>query len=268
MLISSKLHFQEELHMLLEEFDYERSAVINPEMVVRPLDDFPEVTVSCFSYQLFNSVLSLFDAKLIAELNSAVGKNPVYEVQYNGKRFAMFQSRVGAPLCVSEYEDLMAIGSKRLILLGNCGVLDKSIEDCGIIIPTEALRDEGTSYHYAEPSDTIKVNRKYRDEFKAVLRECGYPFVEGRTWTTDAPYRETRSRVNRRKEQGALCVEMECAGMQAACDFRGTEFFQFFYAGDNLDHSTWDPRSLSGDARLDDKTKIMLLAFELGLKIG
>ena len=55
--------------------------------------------------------------------------------------------------------------------------------------------------------------------------------------------------------------------MQAACDFRGTEFFQFFYAGDNLDHSSWEPRSLSGDVRLEDKTKILFLAFELGLKI-
>ena len=60
---------------------------------------------------------------------------------------------------------------------------------------------------------------------------------------------------------------MECAGMQALCDFRGTDFFQFFYAGDNLDHSSWQPRSLSGESRLDDKSKIALLAFELGLKI-
>ena len=55
--------------------------------------------------------------------------------------------------------------------------------------------------------------------------------------------------------------------MQALCDFRGSDFFQFFYAGDNLDHSEWQPRSLSGEARLDDKSKIALLAFELGLKV-
>lgn len=253
--------------MLLEEFDRERDAVINPDMVINKLEDFPDVTVSCFSKQLFDNVLALFDAKCIAELHVACGINPVYEVEYKGKRFAFFQSYVGEPLCVGEYEDLMAIGSRRLILVGNCGVLDKSIEDCGIIIPTEAIRDEGTSYHYAEPKDTIEVNKKYRDTFKEVLNECGYSFVEGKTWTTDACYRETRSKVNRRKEQGAICVEMECAGMQAVCDFRGTEFFQFFYAGDNLDHSSWDPRSIFGDVRLDDKTKIMFLAFELGLKI-
>ena len=168
---------------------------------------------------------------------------------------------------MAQYEDLIAMGSKRLILLGNCGVLDRSIEDCGVIIPTAAIRDEGTSYHYAPASDMIPVDRRYRDLFVEVLNECGYPYVEGITWTTDACYRETREKVLRRKEQGALCVEMECAGMQALCDFRKTDFFQFFYAGDNLDHSSWDPRSLSGGARLDDKTKIAFLAFELGLKI-
>ena len=253
--------------MLLEEFDHTYDAVIDPQMVVSRIDDFPEVTVSCFSRHLFERVLSLFDAEKIAEIHSAVGANPVYRVVYQGKGFALFQSYVGEPLCVAQYEDLIAMGSRRLILLGNCGVLDRMIEDCGIIIPTCAIRDEGTSYHYAEPSGTITVNKKYREEFKEVLREYGYPFVEGTTWTTDACYRETREKVRRRREQGAVCVEMECAGMQALCDFRGTVFFQFFYAGDNLDHSAWEPRSIFGQTRLDDKTKIMFLAFELGLKM-
>ena len=253
--------------MLLEEFDSNKNSVIDPNMIAQKLENFPEVTVSCFSKKLFDNVLSLFDATLIAEIHSATGLNPVYEVEYKGKRFALFQSLVGEPLCVAQYEDLMAMGSRCLVLLGNCGVLDKTIEDCGIIIPTQAIRDEGTSYHYAEPNDIIDVNRKYRSEFKDVLKEFGYPYIEGRTWTTDACYRETREKVNRRKEQGAVCVEMECAGMQAVCDFRETDFFQFFYAGDNLDHSEWEPRSISGNSRLDDKTKIMFLAFELGLRI-
>ncbi|MBR2750100.1 MAG: nucleoside phosphorylase [Clostridiales bacterium] len=253
--------------MLLEEFDRETRAIIDPDMCAERMEDFPEVTISCFSWKLFESVLATFDARKIADVHSATGLNPVYEVEYKGKRFTLYHSLVGEPICVAQYEDLIAMGSKRLILLGNCGVLDKTIEDCGIIIPTAALRDEGTSYHYAEPGDVIEVNKKYRDTFKTVLKECGYSYVEGITWTTDACYRETREKVNRRKKQGAICVEMECAGMQAVCDFRGTEFFQFFYAGDNLDHSTWDPRSLSNGSRLNDKTKIMFLAFELGLRI-
>lgn len=254
--------------MLLNEFDPAKSAVINPDMLITPCENFPDVTVSCFSKKLFDSVLSFLEVvRVLGTVRSCDGDNPIYEVIYKGERFAYYHSCVGEPKCVADYEDIMTMGSRRLILLGNCGVLDSSIEDCGVIIPIAAIRDEGTSYHYAPASDMIDVNLRHTGLFKEVLAEFGYPYVEGITWTTDAVYRETREKVNRRKAQGAVCVEMECAGMQALCSFRGTEFFQFFYAGDNLDHSTWQPRSISGSVRLDDKSKIALLAFELGLKI-
>ena len=254
--------------MLLSEFDPCRDAVINPEMCIKgKIENFPEVTVSCFSHHLFEAVLAFFEPEEIGRVGGANGKAPVYAVTYTGKRIGFYESRVGEPACIGDYEDLLAMGMKTLILFGNCGVLDKTIEDCGIIIPTRALRDEGCSYHYAPPADSIEVNRKYRNLFAQVLQTHGYSYVEGTTWTTDACYRETRAKVERRKAQGAICVEMECAGMQAAADFRGADFFEFFYAGDNLDQPVWDSRSLAGHVRLDDKGKIALLAFELGVEI-
>ena len=253
--------------MLLEEFDFDRSAVIEPWFVHQPVEVFPETVVSIFHHTLFQRIVDFLGGKVIAETKDVDGHWPVYEVQYKGHRFALYKARLGAPACVGSFEDLIPMGAKRIILLGNCGVLDKSIEDCGIIIPTKAIRDEGTSYHYAPPSDYIDVNRKYIPEFIEVLEKLGYPYVMGTTWTTDAFYRETRGKVAKRKEMGAICVEMECSAMQAMCDFRGVEFFQFLYAGDNLDHSTWDPRSLSGTSRLEDKEKIAILAFELAVKI-
>ena len=253
--------------MLLEEFDFDKSAVIEPWFVHQPVEGFPETVVSIFHHMLFQRIVDFLDGKVIAETKDVDGHWPVYEVNYKGKRFAMYKARLGAPACVGSFEDLIPMGAKRIILLGNCGVLDKSIEDCGIIIPTRAIRDEGTSYHYATPSDYIDVNRKYIPEFIEVLEEFGYPYMMGTTWTTDAFYRETRGKIAKRKQMGAICVEMECSAVQAMCDFRGVEFFQFLYAGDNLDHSTWDPRSLSGTSRLEDKEKIALLAFELACKI-
>ena len=253
--------------MLLTEFDPERKAVINPDLIHTPVPGFPETVVSIFSHHLFETIVEFLGGKEIAGTKDVDGHWPVYEVNYKGKRFAMYKARLGAPACVGSFEDIIPMGAKRIILLGNCGVLDKSIEDCGIIIPTRAIRDEGTSFHYAPPSDYIDVNHKYIPEFIEVLKACGYPYVMGVTWTTDAFYRETRGKVAKRKEMGAICVEMECSAMQAMCDFRGVEFFQFLYAGDNLDHSTWDPRSLSGTSRLEDKEKIAMLAFELACKI-
>ena len=254
--------------MLLEEFDENKIAVINPDMIFQKIPDFPETVVSVFSHQLFDAIVRFLGGTVIAESHDVDGVWPVYEVNYKGKRFAFFKGRLGGPACVGAFEDVMAFGGKRIILLGNCGVLDKNIKDCGIIIPTKAIRDEGTSYHYAPAGDTIEVNTKYTEEFKKVLEEFGYPYVEGVTWTTDAFYRETPQKIESRKKIGAICVEMECASMQAFCNFRGIEFFQFLYAADNLDHSSWDPRSLSGNERLDDKQKIALLAFELAYKIS
>ena len=254
--------------MLLTDFDPEKHAVINPDMMFRKVPDFPETLVSVFSHQLFKAVLDFLGGKVIAETADVDGIWPVYEVTYKGKRFAFYKARLGAPACVGCFEDVIPMGVKRIILLGNCGVLDSNIRDCGIIIPTKAIRDEGTSYHYAPAADYIDVNKRFVNDFIAVLDEFGYPHVMGTTWTTDAFYRETRAKVAARKAMGAICVEMECAAMQAMCDFRGVEFFQFLYAGDNLDHSDWDPRSLSGTAKLDEKEKIALLAFELASRIA
>ena len=253
--------------MLLHEFDADRDAVINPDILHKPVEGFPETVVSIFSRHLFQRVVDLLNGREIAHTKDVDGLWPVYEVIYRGKKLALYKARLGAPACVGCFEDIIPMGAKRIILLGNCGVLDKNIEDCGIIIPTRAIRDEGTSYHYAPAADYIDVNTKYTDLFRSILEAHGYPYIMGTTWTTDAFYRETRSKIARRKQMGAVCVEMECAAMQALCDFRGVEFFQFLYAGDNLDHTSWDPRSLSGLERLDDKEKIALLALELAVKI-
>ena len=89
----------------------------------------------------------------------------------------------------------------------------------------------------------------------------------GTVWTTDAPYRETRNKVLKRKEQGCICVDMECASINAVAKFRGKELFQFFYAADNLDAAKWDKRSLGNIDRLSEKEKIVYLALELAKKM-
>ena len=116
--------------MLLSEFDPCRDAVINPEMCIKgKIENFPEVTVSCFSHHLFEAVLAFFEPEEIGRVGGANGKAPVYAVTYRGKRIGFYESRVGEPACIGDYEDLLAMGMKNLILFGNCGVLDKTMED-------------------------------------------------------------------------------------------------------------------------------------------
>ena len=217
---------------------------------------------------MINIIFNNFDYEIISYLSSANGKVPIYKINYKGLEIAFFMSLVGSAACVVQYEEITALGLEKLIVFGTCGVLDKNIGDMAIIIPSSAIRDEGTSYHYMKSSDEVSVNEKYKEEFIEVLNEfeCGY--VEGKVWTTDAPYRETRAKVAKRKEQGCVCVDMECSALAAVSKFREKDLFQFFYAADNLDNVKWDKRSLSNEDRLQDKEKIVYLALELAKRIS
>lgn len=254
--------------MLLNEFDSEKKAVINPSDIIKKIDNMPDVGIACFSKILFEKIIDGGKCCKIGSLNNTNGCKDIYEIEYRGKRFAIFMMGVGAPAAVSEIEDIHEMGVNKFIVFGNCGVLDSSIDDCSIIIPNRALRDEGTSYHYVKANEDILLNKRYVEEFKEILDEFGYSYTEGTTWTTDAFYRETSDKVQRRKEQGAITVEMEASALQAVCDFRDIDLFIFFYAGDNLAGENWDKRSLSGEVKLDDKFRIAYLALELGYKIS
>lgn len=254
--------------MILEQFDECKKSTFNPDEVEKKIEGFPLVGISCFSHKLIDSLVKRYNPKILGYISSANGKNPVYCINYQGIDVAVFMSNVGAAACCVGYEEILAMGLEKLIIFGTCGVLDKDIEDLSIIIPTSAVRDEGTSYHYVKASDEIEANIKYRGEFKKILDKHNYSYVEGKTWTIDAPYRETREKVKKRKEMGCVCVEMECSALNAVAKFRNKDLFQFFYAADNLDNSSWDQRSLGNSDKLSEKEKIVYLALELAKTIS
>lgn len=253
--------------MLLGEFDSNRDAVINAFDMIKPIENFPKIAVSCFSRITFERLLKELKGVPIATTGTANMDVPIYRVIYNGIEMALFMSYVGAAGCIAILEDLFAMGIEKIVLFGTCGVLDAGIKDCSIIIPNAAVRDEGTSFHYAPPSDEIKVNIKYQDEFIEILNSHKCTYTVGKVWTTDGCYRETREKVNKRKETGCICVDMECSAVAALADFREKEVFHFFYAADNLDNEEWDARSLANSANVLEKDRIALLAMELAVKL-
>lgn len=253
--------------MLLEEFDETISSTFDPYEVENVIEGFPKIGVSCFSKKLFDQLINKFRGIEIAFSSCGNGKLPIYKINYEGLDIALFMSRVGAPACVVQYEELFAMGLDRIVVFGTCGVLDKNIDDMAIIIPNAALRDEGTSYHYLKASREIIVNQKYKTKFIELLNKYNYSFKEGKVWTTDAPYRETRKKVEDRKKEGCICVDMECSALAALAKFRNKEIFQFFYAADNLDSAKWDKRSLGNNDKLSDKEKIGLLAIKFAISM-
>lgn len=249
--------------MILEEYDNNKKAIFNPENLVSKIDDLPEIGITCFSKKLLDQLVNKYNGIPLIYSNHSDGENPIYIVNYKNKEYALFLSKVGAPACISEYENLFVMGIKKLVIFGTCGVLDKNIKDLSIIVPNKAIRDEGTSYHYKKPSREIEINKKYLNKFIRILKNNNLNYTIGKTWTTDAPYRETLKKVKQRKKENCICVDMECSAIQALARFRKKEVFQFFYAADNLDSKEWEARSLKDNDNLTIKEKIGNLAFEI-----
>ncbi len=253
--------------MILEEFDEFTQANFNPSDVTEKYDNFPKIGITCYSKKLLDAILEMFDYEVISDLANANGHIPVYKINYMGEDIALYMSFVGAASSSVAYETMLAKGLEKLVMFGTCGVLDDTIEDLAIIIPTSAIRDEGTSYHYMPSSKEIEINKKYRSDFIEILNAHNISYVEGKTWTTDAPFRETIDKIDHRKNMGAICVDMEASAINAVANFRKKDVFQFFYAADNITSSVWDQRSLSNSIKLDEKKKIGLLALEMAIRM-
>lgn len=227
----------------------------------------PKVAVGVFSRHLFYDVIEKFKCKEAGYISMANLEKNEYILKYKEMEITFFMAGVGGPIIAADMEELHAQGVETFIIFGNCGVLDSKIEDCSIIIPTKAYRDEGTSYHYVPASESIDVNPKYIDEFIEILNEYDFDYTKSYTWTTDAFYRETPEKIKYFKDKGCACVEMEGSVIAAVCKRLGTNYFTFYYAGDNLDSVEWDERSLNGLVNFDKKKEVMTLALELAVKL-
>ena len=227
----------------------------------------PHIAIGIFSIHLLNDIVEKFECHKVGKITCANCERPVYIVKYKDIKITLFMAGVSGPWISTDIEELSANGVDTFIIFENCGVLDKKIEDCSIIIPNKAFRDEGTSYHYVPDSESIEMNKEYKNIFKHVLDENGYKYEEGATWTTDGFYRETKDKIEMFKQKGAVCVEMEGASIAAVCEYKKLKYFTFYYAGDNLDAVEWEERSLGQLTSFEKKARVPYLAFELARKI-
>lgn len=231
--------------MIHNEFDPERRAIINPEDHHKPVEGFPEICVGIFSKPVLEWVLERFGGSVIRPFKCCVGDIPIYKVKAFDTEAAVFTPMVGGPGAASTLEEGIPFGGKYFVYFGAAGVLQKGISHGKLLLPTAAVRDEGLSYHYLPAADEVELDAGSVQACRDVMNQLGVPFAEGKTWTTDAFFRETRAKAAKRREQGCISVEMECASLAAVAQFRGVPFVEFFYATDTVDDEGWDNGILS-----------------------
>lgn len=253
--------------MLLREFDPDEHTLVCPEKIIRRDEDIPERAAACFSKIITERVAEDAGAGLYGFMGTPESGRDIYSAGEGTARCALFTLPVGASACVAALEEMFCRGIRKMVIFGACGVMEKDVGECEIIIPTRAARDEGTSFHYAPPSSVIDVNPRHIDEFEELLSERGLRHREGMSWTTDAIFRETLEKMKRRKALGCTCVDMECSAIAAASSFRGMDIFQFFYAADVLGDGAWDTRCLSNHDLMEEKAGIGALALEMARRM-
>src|SRR5690554_3047547 len=223
------------------EYDPAYKAIIEPGRNNRDFH-LPERFVITFFADIVEKYAKENDVRIITKLKWETGIVTIYEMVHKGERIGFYHAWVGAPIAVGVMEFIIAYGAEKIIACGGCGVLDKTIDVGQILIPTSAIRDEGTSYHYLPPSREVEIDKKCVNILERVIKEHGYKYLKCKTWTTDAFYRETLDKVNMRKLEGCKSVEMECSALCALSKFRKVSFGQLLYGGDNLDLEAYDER--------------------------
>ena len=156
-------------------------------------------------------------------------------------RVTLVDMPLGAPASAIVADDVFRMGVRTAVGVGSCGGL-VHFDEGEFVLPDRALRDEGTSWHYAPPARWIATDPDVRAAIAAACAAAGFGAVEAPTWTTDAFFRETRGKVAARRAEGCRVVDMECAALTAVARHRGARFAQLLFTADTLAGAAHDVR--------------------------
>ena len=128
--------------------------MIEPALAIE-LFDLPTHVVLCFFRDAISSFVGEQGGREIGRLASEMGSHSVFEVDHDGRRLAIALAGVGAPLAAGWLDELIALGGRAFVAVGGAGVLVPDLAMGHVIVPTAAIRDEGTSYHYLPASRDV-----------------------------------------------------------------------------------------------------------------
>ena len=225
----------------LLEIDDCRDAIINPETAAKNYGRFvcDKLVISFFK----EAIQKMIDEGGLFEYKTIKGENEVIIYKFRDDDVLLMHGLVGCPATGGVMDELTGCGIKKVMFCGGGGVLDPNIGVGELLVVEGAIRDEGFSYHYIEPSRIIYSEKDVQNVICRHLDEVGVPYSKGIVWTTDAIARETRDMIALRKSEGARIVEMEQAGCIAVAQFRDIKYGAMICGGDDVSGSSWDERS-------------------------
>lgn len=164
----------------------------------------------------------------------------LYTAKQKGIEFGVLGCAVGSSFSVLIAEQLFASGCKTLISVTSAGIINPTKNNSKFVLIEQALRDEGTSYHYIAPDETSNINPDLAGSLMAYYRSTELSIETGNSWTTDAPYRETQAAINEAKKSGVMCVEMEAAALYAFAKAKNKDVICFAHLTNSMAQTEGD----------------------------
>jgi uridine phosphorylase len=161
----------------------------------------------------------------------------VFTGRCKGASIALAGPMLGAPQTVLVLERMIALGARKFIAVGWCGSLRQDVRIGDIVLPSGAISEEGTSAHY--PVVECIPSSELVESLKSALALTGLVIHEGKVWTTDAPFRETRAKLKAFHSQGVLSVDMETSALFSVSRFRGVDLAVALVVSDDLSGLKW-----------------------------
>jgi uridine phosphorylase len=183
-----------------------------------------------------------------------------------GTEFGIIGCAVGAAFAVLIAEELFASGCRLLISMTSAGQLAPLRPPPYFILIERALRDEGTSYHYMAPSAFSAIDDSLLAMMRGAFDDLRAPVLQGATWTTDAPFRETVEAITAMQTKGLLAVEMEAAALYAFARVREQSVLCFAHVTNQMGRIEGDFEKGEADGTADAFSVIVAAAQRFGRK--
>jgi len=210
-------------------------SVIRPELQDKSPNNLPPNLLAVFSQNLLNK---LSNTEVLNKESSPLrffgGESTLYKSPEN-KKVVAFEGAISAPIGVSAIQTAISRGVRRVFVLGLCGAIDNSLNVGDIVLPTFCQREEGTSFHYLPAGVDATPDRDMRQRLANHLEKRDILYKEGKTVSTDAPYRQTTNTELTWRKNGILGVDMEMSAVFALCEHLKIPCVGLFVVSDDHD---------------------------------
>ncbi len=251
--------------MITDSYKENETPIISPKDFCAEKGEYADICIIFFSSDVYEKAVSEFSTTLIGTVSPSIAREKLHLI--NGTRIAFYRSQMGGGSAAMMMDEAAYMsGARKFVLFGSCGIIDKEVAKGKIIVPTSAYRDEGLSYHYIPNSDYVDiVSSSFTTSF---FLSIGVPIAQGKIWTTDAFYHETKEQMELRKKEGCIAVDMEIASLAALSIYRDYSFYPFCFGGDLLDAPSYDSSFIADSEEKKSQTGAFYLAYLLAKRLS